>query len=167
MSRDRRWPQATQIGANTGGCGAESLPRRVFAPTQVFDSFVDSFAGRPCETPGDAGRRTRHSPNTGETPRHAMRCTETRRMETLNPKVQGSTPCASTIGNVRSQPVVPADSHCQPLPLLANKPSPGKAKWYMSTGIRSLAALSSSTRRVAAASSRSRSTTACQSTCSR
>jgi hypothetical protein len=31
-----------------------------------FDSFVDSFAGRLVEAPGDALRPLRYNPNTGE-----------------------------------------------------------------------------------------------------
>jgi hypothetical protein len=61
-----------------------------------FDSFVDSFAWRLREASGDALRRLRHNPNTGETPRHVVRCSETICRESLNPKVQGSIPCAST-----------------------------------------------------------------------
>src|SRR6266851_1036209 len=62
-----------------------------------FDSFVDSFAGRLVETSGDALRRLRHNPNTRETSRCALRPPETICPESLNPKVQGSIPCASTI----------------------------------------------------------------------
>src|SRR5713101_3920028 len=61
-----------------------------------FDSFVDSFAGRLVEASGDALRLLRHNPNTGEARGHALRCAETIWRESLNPKVQGSTPCAST-----------------------------------------------------------------------
>ena len=35
-------------------------------PLPMFDSFVDSFAGRLCDTSGDSVRRMRHKPNTGE-----------------------------------------------------------------------------------------------------
>jgi hypothetical protein len=61
-----------------------------------FDSFVDSFAGRLPDAPGDVLRRMRHTSNTGETPWHTVRCSETICRESLNPKVQGSIPCAST-----------------------------------------------------------------------
>jgi hypothetical protein len=60
------------------------------------DSFVDSFTERLDEASGDALRRLRHNPNTGETPWYALRCPETISRESLNPKVQGSIPCAST-----------------------------------------------------------------------
>ena len=38
--------------------------------------LFDSFTGRLVEASGDALRRLRHNPNTGETRRHALRCPE-------------------------------------------------------------------------------------------
>jgi hypothetical protein len=62
-----------------------------------FDSFVDSLAGRLVETWGDALRQLRQIPNTGETSSDVVRRPDTICLEPLNPKVQGSIPCASTI----------------------------------------------------------------------
>ena len=42
-------------------------PNQASLDQLLFDSFVDSFAGRLFEASGDALRRRRHNPNAGET----------------------------------------------------------------------------------------------------
>jgi hypothetical protein len=65
---------------------SEPDPRQAALDQLLFDSFV--------EASGDALRRLRHNPNNW---REALTCPEMIRRESVNPKVQGAIPCASTI----------------------------------------------------------------------
>ena len=54
-------------GRPTASWGGRPRPETAATLEGSFDSFVDSFARRLYEASGDALRRLRHIPNTGDT----------------------------------------------------------------------------------------------------